>query len=112
MTTQVFLRRSRVYEDGSLLSIRKTCPASLPKDKSCWHRDSQAKLKDVFAAMMEYFAGFLCASSPCGMRLAKSSDGTEFKPTSTTLSRLKRSCEKRIANCAGSPTPFRRQLWC
>jgi hypothetical protein len=29
-------------------------------------------LKHVFAAMMGYFAGFLCASSPCGMRLAKS----------------------------------------
>src|SRR5580658_9247415 len=112
MTTQVFLRRSRVSEDGNLQFIQRTCPALWPKDRSCWHRDSQAKLKHVFAAMMEFFAGFLCVSNPCGTRLAKSSDGTEFKPTSTTLSRLQRSCEKRITNCAGSPTPFRRQLWC
>jgi PAS domain S-box-containing protein len=56
------------------------------------------------------FRWFLMRVEPLRDETGKSSDGTELRPTSTPLSRLKRSCEKRIANCAGSPTPFRRQL--
>ena len=68
------------------------------------------RLRRVFAAMMESFAGFLFASGRYGTNPASSYAGTEQALTSKYLSTRKRSCEKMNVSFAGLRTRYRSRL--